>query len=213
VSVYIGSDPHRCTADYQARRQEFLAAQGSHRKVVILTARWPLYLYGSGFDNGIGGVERRDRIVAASSLGVDEAQRRREFFESLETTLSRILERADHLVFILPTHTNGWNVPDKARRVGWTASSLADLERGLAIPDTAVEARVKDIDSFVERFQRAHPGVIVIDPRSITCSDTEGRCYGIKGGEFMFTDADHLAFGVNQQILLQIAALLDKGAW
>lgn len=210
LTVYIGPEAHRCDDRYQRQRLDFLTSNGSHKKVSVLSARWALYLHGEGFDNSVGGIERRDRIIAAKSISSKGEQHKRDYFQSLEKTMKAVLAASDHVVFVLPNHMNGWNVPDKARRLKASVNSLEELEAKLSIPGSAVAERLEEFNAFVMRRYADDPRVTMIDPRRFTCSQTGELCYGFRDKVLMFADSDHLSLPMNQQISSEIASLLAE---
>jgi peptidoglycan/LPS O-acetylase OafA/YrhL len=212
MSVYIGSDRHFCSDTYQSERLAYLSSNGKYKKVVILSARLPLYLYGNGFDNEIGGVEREQgtRIYAASSRMVDEVERQKEFFHSLTDTLIQVLSIADRVFLILPSHTNGWDPTLRAEQLSTKIQTITEMEQQLSVPSAVVENRVKEVNSFILQFSASNPRLTVIDPRKFTCSNVDMLCYGFKDGEFLFADSHHLSLFVNQKISSEIAGYLRR---
>ena len=210
LTVFIGPEAHRCDPLYQQRRLEFLTAQGRYNKVAVLAARWPLYLYGDGFDNSVGGVERRDRIIAAKSITAEGEALKRDYFQSLEATMQGVLAVTDYVVFVLPTHTNGWNVPDKVLRLRKSVGSLKELEEKLALPSAVVAARLKEFNDFVDSRYGSNPKVSIVDPRKFTCSEDVGLCYGVKDKILMFADSDHLSLPMNERLSTELAGLLTS---
>jgi peptidoglycan/LPS O-acetylase OafA/YrhL len=210
LSRYILNDPHDCTSAYQEERIRYLKSLKSDNIVFILVARLPLYYYGTGFDNTVGGYERRNRTVFARSPSQPDTERQKDFMASLEQSIAFLASRASQVIIVKPTHTNGWNPIDRAVRLAKTIATRRELEDALAIPLGPVLERSGRLDRALSSLAGKYKNVATVDPKSITCDTTQNACFGFRNGKFLFTDVDHLSLETNLQIIGEIASILDR---
>jgi len=211
LPVFIGTDSHRCTAQYQRSRLAFLSGIDREDLVVVVAGRWPLYLDGRGFDNTVGGVEPTRDIVATDDPRKPQEERTAEYFEALGGTLGALSGVAGTVVFVLPSQPNGWDPLERALRLSSGLDSPEALFEALRIPLAPVAAWVSPVGDFVRAEAARYPNVVVIDPLPLTCGRPEGFCEAGAGGQFYFSDQDHLSLAINRMIAGEVArALADR---
>lgn len=208
VPVHVGRDAHRCTADYQRRRLAFLRELPRDHLVIVMAARWPLYVDGRGFDNTVGGVEPTRDIVAADDPDKPQSVRTAEFFQALDATIAEASALAAHVVFVLPNAANGWNPIERALRLSSAMRSPEALFDALRIPYAPVAAWVGPVDRFVRSEAARYPNLLVVDPLPFTCSASAGSCEAGGDGAFYFSDPDHLSLAINRLIVGEVAGVL-----
>jgi peptidoglycan/LPS O-acetylase OafA/YrhL len=209
LAVYVGDDAHGCTAKYQQRRLEFLKQYSDENTVVVLAARWPLYYYGGGFDNGVGGVEVREEIVAARTPFSQKDLRQADYYTSLSSTIDAVQKLSKHVVLVLPSHSNGWHPVDRALRIAKSVDNADDLFEQLQIPLQEVRARNQKFDEFALKNNELKDGLLIVNPREFTCDSEQTVCFGGRNGEFFFTDSHHLSPLINRQIVSEIEKILN----
>lgn len=209
IPVYNGRDTFGCTADYQAQRLDYIKANYGPETVIILTARWPLYFYGEGYDNTVGGVEIKPRYMAATEPYAPLDEIREKYFEGLDASIEELSAVTDKIVLILPTHTNGWRPPNRANRLAKRVSDKAQLFARLEIPMAPVLKRAEPFDDYAAGLKSQNPNISLIDPRQLTCDPAKGVCYGGGNGHFYFADEDHLAPYITAKLAELIAQELD----
>jgi peptidoglycan/LPS O-acetylase OafA/YrhL len=207
LNRYIRNEPSACNSEYQKSRIAFIKNHGKKRKIVILAARWAQYLHVKGFDNEVGGVELK-KIMMATARGVPDGQRRQEFLDALILTIDEVSKIADRVIVVLPNHTNGWNVVERAKLLQQSNLSFEELENKLAIPYDAVEKRVREVNEYLHRLSLVNPKVSLIDPRIYTCDSQQQKCYGFRNGKFLFRDNSHLTLDVNKKIVTRIYSII-----
>ncbi len=210
LSRYILNDPHDCASSYQEERARYLQSLQKDNLVFILVARLPLYYHGTGFDNTVGGYERRNRTVFAKSPSQPDGERQKDFMASLERSIEFLSARASRIIIVKPTHTNGWNPIDRAVRLAKVITTEKELEAALTIPLQAVLERSGKLDQALTRLAAKHGNVATVDPKAITCDTSKGACFGFRNGKFLFTDVDHLALEANLQLVDEIASILQR---
>jgi hypothetical protein len=164
-------------------------------ETVVLTARFPLYLHGNGFDNGEGGVEtRRDTRVdvvwsaQTSEAGRPGGSREEDVLAAFEHRLLALADRFN-LVLVNPIPEAGWDVPQ-----------LAAKRRLFGYPDLPVttswhayRARAGQIADLFRRLASEKAGIQVAPVDRALCDGTTGRCVNADARGIYYFDDDHLS--------------------
>lgn len=82
--------------------------------LIVLSARWTLYLTGERFDNGEGGAEKggADAFLLPDHQ-VGDAGYPEALFERFKSGMDRLLESGRRMLVIYPSPEAGWNVPER----------------------------------------------------------------------------------------------------
>ncbi len=181
----------RCR-EYNAQVREIL--NDSKYRNVIVMARWTIYLEGTGFDNGEGGIEPdigylwadgsvdhvdRDRALSVRKIAVAE---------SFKKAIFDLLKSGKRVLLVYPVPEVGWDVPTYASKKllysngrSVTTSHEKFLERNAA----AIEA----LNSL-----GMHENLVRIQPEEILCNTSvKGRCITVSNGVSLYYDEDHLS--------------------
>lgn len=212
LQIYHNHHTTRCTPEYQNKRLSYfrkLRKEIKNNLTIVTTARLPLYLYGDGFDNEMGGVEKREPYYASTEPRLPLAQRETLFFNSLEKSVTEMSLNADKLIIILPGHTNGWDVISRAIKLEKRVKTPSELKELLVIDKNVAQKRRSKVTDFLYEMQKKYPNIVFIDPMDITCSGTENKCYGFDHMEFLFTDTDHLSYYVNNILKNKVFEIIN----
>lgn len=174
-----------------ANRHAFHVAE-SRREIhtVILAARWPLYLHGTGYVHVDHADEKALSWEIASGTQADPAADRAALWaEGLRDTLGRLLAAGKAVIFVL-------DYPE----LGFEPRSCVDA-RPLRLSDKTAQpcaiAR-QDFDRRSEPYRRLawsvlkdFPSVKVFDAAAPFCD--EKYCWAAKDGAMLYFDDDHLS--------------------
>lgn len=159
---------------------------------VVLTGRFPLYLNGSYFDNGEGGVEDGgaawvDLLERTNSKWNDEERRLR----VLAAYEQRIRELAQqfNVVLVYPVPEAGWNVPSYAFKNAYFNDGDATLTTSYA----AYKERTQEVNALFDRLVAELPNVRGARVQEVLCSETTGRCINADADGVYYYDDDHLS--------------------
>ena len=203
LGVFTGRNDTKCTKDYQQSRFDFIN-NIKGRKSVILHARWALYYHGDGFDNTVGGFEKRDRIVAVRQSSIPPIIRKEEYIKNINHTVETLTNSSDLVIIVKPSHINGWNVTDRMERVVRMVHSMAEVEKLMSIPFLPVKRRLSEINNLFDALAKKYDNLLLIDPTAFTCDADKNICYGFRDGKLLFTDIDHLSLNINRILAKKI---------
>ncbi len=192
LNVYHNGLPHKnCTTEYQIKRLEFL--EKLPPALVILHARFPLYINRTGFDNKLGGVEEKD-FYASSNPEEDSVKRYEKFADSLNRTIQAVLDLNHQVMIVGSVPTNGWDPVRRLFRIEALGIGKTDAERQslMGIPLLAVKEYDKNSDAILADIRKKHPSVIYFDPKAIFCRGEV--CTPISSNKILYANRDHLSY-------------------
>lgn len=147
---------------------------------VVLAARWRLYLTGTPYDNGEGGVDGAYhldiRVADAPDMALDR---------HLSRTLARWAETRD-LVVIDQLPEPGWDVPTRIFKRDRFTDDRAPVTTSLATR----RAANAPLDALLTRAE-ALPRLSVLRTGPLVCSDATGRCLAEEDGVSLYRDDNH----------------------
>lgn len=183
---------HQC-ARHNREMLDFIRDRGIG--TVVLTSRFPLYLYGTRFDNGEGGLEPGDPtwidLVSHrdEKAGRTDPERQARVLDAYRTGITALLEEVN-VVLVYPIPEAGWNVIRFAVR-----DTIAGKGGQLEISTDIAAYRDRNAE-VVELFDALeHPHLRKVDPARILC-DTflSDRCVNALGNTVFYRDEDHLSY-------------------
>lgn len=162
---------------------------------VIMMARWTIYLEGTGFDNGEGGVEPGvaslwvDGGVKRMDIGRDAQVRKLAIAESFRQSVQALLARGKHVFLVYPVPEVGWDVPKYAAKklmYGQSSAVTTSYEQYRRRNATALTV----FDGL-----GAAPNLHRIYPADFLCNGefSRGRCGAVLKGVPLYYDDDHLS--------------------
>ena len=156
--------------------------------VIVLALRWPLYLEGARFDNGLGGVEpgKNSPVVPMAALGqvLDEAARRQLVLDLMRQGIDD-LARDHRFVLVYPVPEAGWDVPGRLARMGMFGAFPARL----ALPNALAIRRAAGVEAMLDSL--TGPNILRVRPRDLFCDGQ--TCALNDGGVSFYADNNHLS--------------------
>jgi peptidoglycan/LPS O-acetylase OafA/YrhL len=158
-------------------------------KLVVLSARWPMYMDARPL---MGGYDPPMRLV-------DDATRRTsDLAQALGETLAAIEASGvkSQVLIVGPVPELPFSPPDcaaQARRFG------LDPVHCTTAPDAGSLARAQPAIAVIERLAKRHPNVRLVLPSRALCR--RGVCRTTDDGDILYFDADHLSASGAQRLL------------
>ena len=141
--------------------------------IIVYGARFPIYLSGTGFDNGK--VKEENDITVITELKAE-----------IVRTLKTFEKNNNLIILIYPIPTQGWNVPE--------LFFYKDLptDATVSYPNEIWFKRQQESVDFLDSIELKN--VIRIYPSDIFCNEiVEGECVGAFNGNIFYSDDDHLS--------------------
>lgn len=204
LNIFLRNEKTECDTKYQNLRKNYIL--NNKNKNIIYQARLPLYLYGSGFDNGVGGIEFIRETFASKSIEDNYAVRKQNFYNSLNFTLQFLAQNSKNTFVILPTMTNGWDPVKRVKKISKFNDDFKYIYDQLKIPFKHVNQRHSEIDDHIISLSKKFKNIFIIDPKKITCNTLNCNSVG-KDGNLYFTDPDHLSLYTNNLIYNEISSI------
>lgn len=178
---------------YNAQVKEVLS--DARYRNIIMMARWTIYLEGTGFDNGQGGVEQGvtslwvDGGVTRKDISRGAQVRKQAVAESFRQSIKDLLARGKHVFLVYPVPEVGWDVPRYAAKQlmygnGRTVTTSFEHYRRRNATALAVFDDLGD-----------SPNLHRIYPADFLCNGAfgSGRCGAVLNGAPLYYDDDHLS--------------------
>ena len=207
TDLYVdGKKDKTCTSEYQDRR--FAALTRIQPGVVIIhTGRLPMYLSGTGFDNGEGGIEEIGSYRNVHRLAKADVREAMESMASdLNAKIQALVKYGHMIVLVYPVPEVGWSLPQKVAKM-----YLTKMSAGMADPDLRVSTNYSRIQ---ERTESAHKlldsigssdRIVRVYPERLFCSTVESRrCETHTRDDLYYVDSHHLSLTGNQLLFAQI---------
>ena len=157
---------------------------------LVLTARFPLYLDGYGFDNKEGGVEFRPPTYADISTRqnseLDDMERRDRFLAHVAAELKR-LSKAFNIILVYPIPEAGWNVRD---RVVYLTMRGEPFD-GITTSYDVYRKRTQKIAALFDELVDSSPNIVAVRPDLRLCNNN--RCLNTLQNQILYRDDDHLS--------------------
>jgi peptidoglycan/LPS O-acetylase OafA/YrhL len=212
-SVSTGiDDKSPCTEEYQRLRLKKI--RSTKNSIIVIGARFPLYLNSRTFDNGEGGVELIDDKETFYKF--ESTLANLTFREAFSKTVMEILESGHSVIFIYPIPEVGWDVPTKLYAQIPSDGSMQGV--GLMTnPVTTSYERYKQRtkSSFKLLDSIEHQNLYRVYPHQLVCdSAIVGRCVTHDENKILYSDDDHpshnLAALINDQIVGKISQITQS---
>jgi hypothetical protein len=196
-------DPRARACDAFARAGLADIASRPADTVVVLALRWPLYLEGARFDNGLGGVEPGEArpVVPLETLAnpPDEAARRAAVLARMRAGILA-LAATHRVVLVYPVPEAGWDVPDRLARLGM----FDRFPDRLTLPEDKARARAAGVEAMLDGLDG--PNILRLRPRDLFCDGRE--CALNQGGASFYADNNHLSAEGARAVAAALFALL-----
>ena len=174
--------------------------------LVIVAARWTVYLTNSRFDNGEGGIEHGpvDPFILGD-LEPDTAEYREKLFSIFESGVESFLERRLNVLLLQPSPEAGWNVPNTF--VKMALFSDAPFESiTISTSWNSYLQRNREVTNFLDRL--VSENVSTYKSSDFLCNTILlDRCINAIDGHIFYYDDDHFS---NTGALLLQESLIDS---
>ena len=205
-----GSINNNCHPPAQAKRLAKIKSIGN--AIIILSARYPLYLSNIGFDNQQGGIEDIPPIWLSTN---EDGRKSVESTKSLiQSTINELLDTDAQIVLVYPVPEAGWDIPKYVRKQldGFPAAQKLNGFKSLQITTSfqvykdRAALSIEMLDAIPDR-----PNLIRVYPSDILCDSAQGRCFTHDQDSLYYHDDDHLGPAgaklvvdlIEQQIILR----------
>ncbi|QDU49837.1 acyltransferase family protein [Gimesia panareensis] len=192
--------------DWEKFLLEYEFPRGS---IFVFTSRMNVYLSGTYYDNGEGGVEHNAKGEFSGETLWSTNDRTVE--ENILASFQWFLDQGHRIVLVYPVPETGFHVPQELKR---RFDALTKKERehfpgNVQLTHSLKNYQARSRKTF-ELFDKVpdSENVIRIYPAKILCGDSDGRCRTHNADQVYYVDDDHLsAFGaglVVQEIARQM---------
>ena len=183
-----------CSVDLQAERTRVIA--DSAPSTVVMSSRFSLYLFGHGFDNGVGGIEAR-RNMQIGITGLEDFDQRLELIrKSLTSVIEEFVAAGHRVVLVGEAPGNGWDPMQRLMMLEYLHKSntidIDDLRKLMQIPKSSVDERQRELDEIFNELAGTYQEVFFVDLKRIFCAELHCQAISQKG-EILYSDEDHLS--------------------
>ena len=205
-------DKSPCKEEYQRLRLE--KVMGKKNSIIVIGARFPLYLSNRTFNNEEGGVETIDDTEIFSKfesvipdLSLDEA---------FQKVVVELLEKGHRIIFVYPIPEVGWDVPTKLYSHIPSKGALRRINLMSNPITTSYERYLQRTKSSFELLDNIkHPNLYRVYPHKLVCdSQIPGRCITHDEKTIYYNDDDHpsnkFAALINKLILEKVFKISKK---
>jgi peptidoglycan/LPS O-acetylase OafA/YrhL len=170
----------------------FTWARQARVSTVVLAARWSLYLKGSPYDNGEGGVERRESawvdLTERTTSEQHDNKRRERVLAAYEKRIRQLAEQFN-VVLVYPVPEAGWDVRSYAFKNALFDNRHATLTTSFA----AYNERTREVNALFDRLVTEMPNVYGARLHEVLCSEVTDRCVNADANGVYYLDDDHLS--------------------
>ncbi len=179
--------------------------ENENYKSVVVMARWTVYLEGTLFDNGEGGVEinATDLWIDGGVSGVDKTRdlsvRKKAVALSYKNAVLDLLNAGKKVILVYPVPEVGWNAPSyAAKKLIHTKDSSVSTSHQKYIERNA--DAIAALDAIGE-----HTNLVRIKPEKMLC-DTyiKDRCVAVVNDVSLYFDDNHLSNAGAQLVVNEI---------
>ncbi len=198
IGLYKVNEPDSQCDQYNADVLNYIK-KSKDLDIIVLHARWPLYIEGKRFDNKEGGREYGDNDYALPvatknakeiTLRISKQERINAVGEQYRLTIKKLLSYGKKVVLVYSVPEAGWNVPIKlARDIIYNRKSKDILSTRFDLYNQRVKNAHQQLDQLAD-----NPNLIRIYPAELFCNTTrKERCINQTiTGEPLYFDDNHL---------------------
>ncbi|PCJ70531.1 MAG: acyltransferase [Rhodobiaceae bacterium] len=183
-------------------------------EVIVLFARWALYIEGVPFDNKEGRVEMGEPIYAVP-LGSGEdfltdPTRIDQIGALYRRTVEDLLTDSKRVVLVYPVPEVGWRVPVHLAKEIWFK---VDRKESLSTSFDVFRDRTRNTREQLDLLPD-HPNLIRIRPEEIFCNTyVADRCVAQLNGASLYFDDDHLNAEGSSMLSEKITDAMRANGW
>jgi len=160
--------------------------------VLVLSARFQMYLQGEGFDNGMGGVDHGPVFfVDVEDFANSSSQSRARKDRVLAAMEDEILHLADEFDVVLayPIPETGWDVPQLLARAAFFDEDV----RNVATSFHSYRARAGEIVDLFDSLAQENPNVFPARTYQAFCDEERDICVNTQSGRSLYYDDNHVS--------------------
>ena len=209
LNVYQDHLKDECDEAYQRQRLLKLTSLGP--SIVVLHARWPAYIHGRGYDNGVGGIEPASDFFAAKSIDADAAVRTQNIDEALTATVEALVHVGHKVILVDTVPPIGWEPIRRIMRIDslGIGQTFAERVEHMKTPVDRVELYRQSTTVMIDRLVERFPGLVVkVDPTLLFCNTSAHSCLSIAEHQILYSDQTHLSKEGAHLVALEIFAKL-----
>lgn len=204
---------HPFTTIINEQRRDLL--KNADPSIVVIGSRLPLYLSGSWFDNGEGGIEDKKSSLILRSKGGNrsEVERKAAVRQSIISSTEEILSFGHKVVLIYPIPAVGWSVPETYIKL--LPTKVGDINKwfaqgGITTSFEAFQKRTAEAYGIYDSI-KDHPNLLRIYPEKLFCNTSfPGRCITHDHDNLFYTDDDHLSLAGGQLLVDEIMKEVNR---
>lgn len=197
MEVILDGKPDACTPAINRQRQEYLLSLPPSKIVVL--GRYTLYLEGTWFDNGEGGVEDTGTMYMqpAGEDNLSRDARIQRVQQGINEGIEQLVNAGHEVILIYPVPEMGWDIPKRFNRMT-KGMEKADIDAWMAqgavtIGHDVFKTRNRKTYEMFGRLSD-YPNVLSVYPEHLFCDQQlEGKCSAAVGGDLVYSDDDHLS--------------------
>uniref|UniRef100_UPI00261D16FA acyltransferase family protein n=1 Tax=uncultured Gimesia sp. TaxID=1678688 RepID=UPI00261D16FA len=177
--------------------------------VFIFTSRMNVYLNGTYYDNGEGGIEfnAKGSFIGETLWSTNN----KTVEENIFRTFKWIINQGHKVVLVYPIPETGFHVPMKIKSMlsAISASEASNLSNELIASHSFENYKSRSQKAF-ELFDKfpSNENVIRVYPATIFCDESSGRCYTHNDEFTYYCDDDHLSSAGANLLVKEIAKQL-----
>ena len=206
---YVSSPKYRlrCNAFFTGIENYIRA---SDMKTVIIASRWSLYVDGTPFDNGEGGIETLTPIYADlldridEQASEDDPARKARVVAQYVADIRNYLDAGRNVVVVYPIPEAGWNVPQIVAKSAMAGSKSLEFS-------TSYDRYRERNGAVIAAFDAiSHPNLFKVKPADAFCNSIlQSRCINSTNAEQVFYfDDDHVSdIGANLIVPAMVEAV------
>ena len=201
---YQNKEAKRCLNPVNAALNYVIASDSI--KLVIMSARGPLYLTGKGFGKTEDYMDRVIKYSKNSSV-VDF----REVYKlTMRDTLTRLLANQKKVIFILDIAELGFDPGTCLSTRPLTIGKPINVTSPCAVSRAAFNLRNDEYREIVRSVLKDFPSVKVFDAAEEFCD--ADWCWGMKNGNMLYEDDDHLSSSLGSELIAKklLPLILDQ---
>ena len=187
-----GNDEHDkspCTEYYQKLRLDKIFR--TEKSIIVVGARFPMYLNGRTFNNGEGGIELIDDTDIF--YGFESTFSNLSLEEAFAKAVLAFLDSGHSVIFVYPIPEVGWDVPTKLYASIPSSGSMQEVSLMSNPITTSYERYLQRTKSSFELLDSIeHPNLYRVYPHYLVCDNLlKGRCVTHDENRILYSDDDH----------------------
>ncbi|MDB4090621.1 acyltransferase, partial [Pseudomonadales bacterium] len=212
--VRATGQPTHCTEALQRERLDFL--RQSPPSFVVLGGRLPLILEEKGFNNNLGGKEKRMRFYIQNPTAslTDIQQRRANIRQKYRETVEAILAMGHAVVLVYPIPEAGWHIPKKLIALvegDWVQAKRIAKANPIQTDYKVFEARSKRAYELLDEIEG--DSLLRVYPEELFCNQEEQGFCATHDEEHVYYRDEHHPSAHGAELIAQhiMATILECG--